>query len=479
MKHLNKLLFAVMMVLAISSHAQNDNNPWALSFGVNAVDTRASAGGGNNWLDQHFSQAFNVSENWNILPSVSYLSIARSVGNNFSVGIQGSINKIDKFVVFDPSNAGHNSTGYVVTNPGDLMYYGIDANVKFSFMSLIKSKVIDPSLRVGGGYTWLGDNSYGTVNPGAGLTFWFTENVGLSLETTYKKSFGDRSAIGDAYTPDAPSHFQHTAGITFQFGGKDTDGDGIYDKDDACPEVAGLKQFNGCPDTDGDGIIDGSDACPTEFGLAALNGCPDKDGDGIADKDDACPDTAGLAAMQGCPDTDGDGIADKDDKCPTVAGPKSNGGCPDLDADKDGVADKDDDCPTVAGPASNRGCPEITPETIKQLNAYGRTILFDSGKSSFKSQSFSVLQSIADILKEYPNSNFMIEGHTDSDGSNLLNQTLSENRAAAVRNYLIEKGIATERLKSTGFGETKPIDTNKTVKGKANNRRVEVSLIKN
>ena len=450
MKHLNKLLFAVMMVLAISSHAQNDNNPWALSFGVNAVDTRASAGGGNNWLDQHFSQAFNVSENWNILPSVSYLSIARSVGNNFSVGIQGSINKIDKFVVFDPSNAGHNSTGYVVTNPGDLMYYGIDANVKFSFMSLIKSKVIDPSLRVGGGYTWLGDNSYGTVNPGAGLTFWFTENVGLSLETTYKKSFGDRSAIGDAYTPDAPSHFQHTAGITFQFGGKDTDGDGIYDKDDACPEVAGLKQFNGCPDTDADGIIDGSDACPTEFGLAALNGCPDKDGDGIADKDDACPDTAGLAAFQGCPDTDGDGLADKDD-----------------------------DCPTVAGPASNRGCPEITPETIKQLNAYGRTILFDSGKSSFKSQSFSVLQSIADILKEYPNSNFMIEGHTDSDGSNLLNQTLSENRAAAVRNYLIEKGIVTERLKSTGFGETKPIDTNKTAKGKANNRRVEVSLIKN
>jgi outer membrane protein OmpA-like peptidoglycan-associated protein len=72
----------------------------------------------------------------------------------------------------------------------------------------------------------------------------------------------------------------------------------------------------------------------------------------------------------------------------------------------------------------------------------------------------------------------MIEGHTDSDGSNLLNQTLSENRAAAVKNYLIEKGISTERLRSTGFGETKPLDTNKTAKGKTNNRRVEVSLIK-
>src|SRR5699024_10714054 len=127
----------------------------------------------------------------------------------------------------------------------DLMYYGIDANVKYSFKNLIKSKVIDPSLRVGGGYTFLGDNSFGTVNPGAGLTFWFNENVGLALETTYKKSFGDRSANGDINTPEAPSHFQHTVGIAFQFGGKDTDGDGIYDKEDACPEVAGLKQFNG------------------------------------------------------------------------------------------------------------------------------------------------------------------------------------------------------------------------------------------
>jgi hypothetical protein len=78
--------------------------------------------------------------------------------------------------------------------------------------------------------------------------------------------------------PDAPS-FQHTAGLTFKFGGKDTDGDGIYDKDDACPDVAGLKEFNGCPDTDGDGIQDSADACPDVFGLAALNGCPDTDGD--------------------------------------------------------------------------------------------------------------------------------------------------------------------------------------------------------
>jgi hypothetical protein len=83
--------------------------------------------------------------------------------------------------------AGSDSRGMVVSNPGDLMYYGVDASVKYSFMKLINSKVIDPSLHVGGGYTFFGDSSYG-LNPGAGLAFWFTDNVGLSLATTYKKS---------------------------------------------------------------------------------------------------------------------------------------------------------------------------------------------------------------------------------------------------------------------------------------------------
>jgi outer membrane protein OmpA-like peptidoglycan-associated protein len=481
MKQFNKLLLAVMMVMAMSSQAQNSNNPWALSFGVNAVDTRASAGGGHNQFDSHFSQAFNVSQNWNILPSVSYLSLARSVGNNFSVGIQGSINKIDKFVVYDPRNPGHNSTGYVVTNPGNLMYYGVDATVKYSFMSMIKSKVLDPSLGLGGGYTWLGDNSHLSADFNAGLTIWFTENVGLQLATTYKASEligADRHASGDKYTPVSPSHFLHTVGITFQFGGKDTDGDGIYDKDDACPEVAGLKQFNGCPDTDGDGIIDGSDACPTEFGLAALNGCPDRDGDGIADKDDACPDTAGLAAFQGCPDTDGDGLADKDDKCPTVAGPKSNGGCPVLDADKDGVADKDDDCPTVAGPASNKGCPEATPQVVEDLKIEARSVYFDSGKATLKGNGTPVrLDAMKEILKNYPNAKFSVEGHTDSDGSNAYNQKLSEDRANAVKNALVARGVNADNLTTVGFGETKPVATNKTKAGKAKNRRTELKHV--
>ncbi|MCI9844283.1 OmpA family protein [Flavobacterium pectinovorum] len=478
MKHLNKLFVAVLMAMGLNTHAQDSNNPWAISFGVNAVDTRTSSGSGSGFFDQHFSQPFAVKDNWNILPSLSYIGVSKYVGSGFSVGLQGSVNKIDKYVVFDPLNAGADSRGNVVVNPGDLMYYGIDATIKYSFQELIKSKIIDPSLSVGGGYTFFGDSSFGTVNPGLGLTFWFTDAIGLELASRYKWAVGgDRDTNGE---PDAPSHFQHTAGLVFKFGGKDTDGDGIYDKDDACPDVAGLKQFNGCPDTDGDGIVDASDACPDVFGLAALNGCPDTDGDGIADKDDACPDVAGLAALKGCPDADGDGIADKDDKCPTVAGPRENGGCPFLDADKDGVADKDDDCPTVAGPASNRGCPEVTTEALEELKVQARAVYFNSGKATFKTgdkETPARLDAIKEILKNYPNAKFSVEGHTDSDGSDKLNQKLSEDRAAAVLNALVERGVSADNLVSKGFGESQPVASNKTAAGKAQNRRTEIKHI--
>jgi len=477
MKHLNKILVATMMILGLNSNAQDSNNPWALSFGVNAIDTRTSAGVENNWLDRHFSQPFAVNDNWNILPSISYIGVSKYIGDNFSFGVSGSVNKMNKFVKFNPSAPGRNSLGYVVTNPGDLMYYGIDATLEYSLQSLIKSKVIDPSLSVGGGYSFLGDTSFGTINTGAGVTFWFSENVGLELTSKYKKSYGERETT--AGVPDAPSFFQHTAGLVFKFGGTDTDKDGIYDKDDACPEVAGLKQFNGCPDTDGDGIVDGSDACPEVAGLAALNGCPDADADGITDANDACPEVAGLASLKGCPDADKDGVADKDDKCPSVAGPKENAGCPWADSDKDGVADKDDECPEVAGLASNKGCPEVTAAVLESVKVEAKSIYFNSGKSTFKSEDVPVkIESISILLKQYPTAKFSIEGHTDSDGSDEFNQKLSQERADVVKNVLIERGMKAENLTAVGYGESKPVAPNTTAAGKAKNRRTEVVLQK-
>ena len=467
MKHLNKLFAVALLFAGLTSQAQDSNNPWAVSFGVNGVDTKVSAVGNDSpkWI-----QLANAKENWNILPSVSYLNVSRYVGDGFSFGLTGSVNKINKWV---ERVDGTQSTD-LVSDPGDLSYYGIDATVKYSFMELLKSKWLDPSAHIGGGYTFFGDASAGTVNGGLGLTFWVTENVGLQFQSTYKHSFDD-NRVADL---DVPTHIQHFAGLTFKFGGKDTDGDGIYDKDDACPEVAGLPEFKGCPDTDKDGIQDSADACPEVAGLAEFNGCPDTDGDGIIDSEDECVDVKGTKIMKGCPDADGDGVADKDDECPTVKGAKENKGCPWPDTDGDGVADKDDKCPTVKGTVANNGCPEVSDEAIKKLNDYAKTILFDTGKFSFQKQTFPVLQAITAILKEYPTAKFSIEGHTDNVGKADFNQKLSDGRANAVKQYLIDNGIDPFRLTSKGFGMDNPIDTNKTAKGRANNRRVEVKLFK-
>lgn len=467
-----KIFAAALMFAGLTSQAQDANNPWAVGFGVNGVDTKISMYGNDKLI---FEELMNASGNWNILPSVSYINVSRHIGNNFSVGLTGSINKIDKWIVLDNPDYGTLATHqHTVYNPGDLSYYGIDAQVKYSFMEMIGTKWFDPSLHLGGGYQFVGDASAGTVNGGLGFTFWFTQQVGLQLQSSLKYSFDDER-VPDA---DVPTHMQHLAGIVFKFGGKDSDGDGIYDKDDACPNEAGLKEFNGCPDTDGDGIMNSEDSCPEVAGPKEFNGCPDTDGDGIVDSQDACPEVKGPKILNGCPDTDGDGVADKDDNCIDVKGPKENKGCPFVDTDGDGVADKDDQCVTVPGPKSNNGCPQVTDAVQKALNDYAKTILFDTGKSTIKAQSEKVLKDITAILKEYPNSRFTIDGYTDSVGSDASNLKLSDDRAASVKNYLTSNGIDSSRLSSKGYGEANPIDTNDTAAGRANNRRVEINLVK-
>ncbi|MCX7551214.1 OmpA family protein [Xanthomarina sp. F2636L] len=452
MKNLSRLLFAMLLMLSFSNiNAQDENNPWAISLGVNAVDFYPT--GEDAPLGDYFDEYFNARDHWNILPSLSSLTVSKYFSNGFSFGVTGSVNKIESWGDADVS---------------DLTYYGVDGTVKYSFGKLINSKVVEPYLGVGGGYTWVDEIGAGTLNGALGLNLWFTENIGFTLQSTYKHAFEDYLS----------SHFQHYAGLTFKFGGKDTDGDGIYDNDDACPEVAGLAEFNGCPDTDGDGIEDSKDDCPNEAGLAEFNGCPDTDGDGIPDNLDECPTVAGPKELNGCPDSDGDGVADKDDKCPNEAGPAANNGCPWPDKDGDGVADKDDLCPEAPGTVANNGCPEVTEAVKKALNAYAKTILFDTGKSSIKEQSAEVLQNIVGILNEYPNAKFNIEGHTDSVGSDALNMKLSKERASSVMNYLITNGVASSRLSHEGYGETRPIDSNKTRAGRANNRRVEINLVK-
>ena len=157
--------------------------------------------------------------------------------------------------------------------------------------------------------------------------------------------------------PDYKDSCPATPGLPQFAGCPDRDSDGIQDKLDDCPDEAGLAEFNGCPDRDKDGIMDKEDDCPDQPGPLETKGCPDRDRDGVLDMDDLCPDKPGDPEHKGCPDTDGDGLYDNEDRCVEEFGPKDNFGCPYGDLDKDGIFDKEDRCPDVAGPKENQGCP--------------------------------------------------------------------------------------------------------------------------
>jgi len=270
---------------------------------------------------------------------------------------------------------------------------------------------------------------------------------------------------------------------------KDTDGDGVIDKEDGCKKVAGPVENNGCPwpDTDGDKVFDKDDSCPEIAGPVENKGCPwkDSDGDTLLDNADACPTVAGPVENKGCPwkDTDKDSVLDKDDACPEVAGLVENRGCPNLDADKDGVLDKDDACPAIPGPAENKGCPLVSKAVLEQLKVEAKSIFFTSGKAVLSNanndETSARLDAIKEILKNYPNARFAINGHTDNVGNPKANQKLSEVRAKVVMDALIAKGINPANLTSQGFGASKPVKSNKTAAGRAENRRTEIVYLGN
>lgn len=261
-------------------------------------------------------------------------------------------------------------------------------------------------------------------------------------------------------------------------GCQDKDKDAVSDFDDACPDVPGLSRFKGCPDSDGDGIEDSKDKCPNARGLDMFHGCPDTDGDGVEDATDKCPNTNKGVKVDayGCSaDTDRDGIIDSEDKCPdTKAGIKVDfKGCP-LDSDGDGVLDSNDKCPTQMGDASNNGCPVIKKEIPKRLNFATRRIAFESGNALVKISSYQMLDEVVNILKEYPDYNLRIGGHTDAIEKNPT--ALSESRVDAVKSYLLSKGVSESRIVYTGYGKTRPITSNANSTSRAQNRRVELEI---
>lgn len=180
----------------------------------------------------------------------------------------------------------------------------------------------------------------------------------------------------------------------------------------------------------------------------------DTDGDGVLDKNDACPNQAGPAENNGCPwsDSDNDGIIDRDDACPHQAGPAENNGCPWPDSDNDGIIDRDDKCPNEFGLREYNGCPK--PAEVVAVEATGalKDIIFNFGKATISEVSNEKLNQAAKLIKSVPNGTFLVTGHTDKKGNQAYNLKLSRERAAAVVKALESRGVAEKQLKSTGVG---------------------------
>ena len=447
------------MIFSVSTMlAQDKNNQWQFGLGVNAIDFHpVGTNSSDNATGGLFSEYFNFEENWNIPNTpINTVSLTRYGTEDFSYGFRASVNSITRL-------------GDSRARIDAKFLASLDAVVSYNLPEFLSVGNMEPFLEAGTGYTWFGKERSHTLNGGAGVNIPLSETVSIKVSTNYKHAFNDMQSL--------KAHFQHNVGVAVNFGGKDSDRDGVYDQYDDCPNQPGLPAFNGCPDNDGDGIENSKDACPDVAGLAEFGGCPDSDGDGVPDTQDACVNEAGSKEMNGCPDSDGDGVSDNIDTCSDLAGPAANNGCPWPDTDGDGVLDKDDKCPNTEGLTTYNGCPVPTKEIMEQLNAVGAMIPFQLNKAELGSRVKDMLGDVLGVMNNYPKIPFMIEGHTDSSGPKAFNQKLSEMRAMSVKEYLVDNGITSSRLMTVGYGEDKPADSNSTRKGRIKNRRVEFKVI--
>ena len=250
---------------------------------------------------------------------------------------------------------------------------GADIIGQYNFLS--SSSPVIPYVSLGYGYVYeKASHDVDVVNnlqasPGLGIKLRLEDRAYLNWESQYRYSLSD-----DRH------NLHHGLGFLYYLGPRktkkpkvrdtsklDSDGDGIIDELDLCPQEAGLESLQGCPDSDGDGIADYLDKCPQIAGLPNMNGCPDTDGDGVSDNDDECPNLVGSKSNRGCPenDADNDGIPNDLDKCPTVPGTVANNGCPEVDTDGDGTPDNIDRCPDVKGSKNTLGCPDQDGDGIR------------------------------------------------------------------------------------------------------------------
>ncbi|MFK7985303.1 MAG: OmpA family protein [Sandaracinaceae bacterium] len=303
-------------------------------------------------------------------------------------------------------------------------------------------------------------------------------------------------------------------GFIFEPSIGDRDGDGLLDDVDQCPDEPedfdGFADEDGCPDPDNDrdGILDVDDECPMvpedRDGDADEDGCPegnegDRDGDGILDSDDECPDDPedrdGFQDEDGCPDpdNDSDGILDTDDLCPNDPEDRDNfqdqDGCPDPDNDGDRILDVDDACPstdgnfepeTYNGTEDEDGCPDTGTVIIEENSIIIlEKIYFETDSAEIQQRSYEIIEAVAATLVGNPHITMVeVQGHADERSSDEYNIRLTRDRAAAVVEALVQRGVARDRLRSGGYGERCPVDPRHNQEAWERNRRVEFKIIR-
>ena len=393
---MKKFLLIVLIGLSVTLFGQTTDRPWLIGISSNYADFNA--------VEMSVRRQLRDA-NWMGKTLPSQLKVARSLSKSFVFGAEFS------FVTLESEKL--NLIPTIKSNVSTDKFWRMGGQFEYKFANgylLKEDAIFDPYIFLGLNGSNISEKTYLAQSTGAGTNIWFNKWLGLNFEGSYDYLF------------DFNDYFHYSFGVTFRLGkAKDSDGDGVPDHLDECPDVPGLAEFKGCPDRDGDGIPDHLDECPDVPGLARFKGCPDRDGDGIPDHLDECPDEFGTI--------------------------------------------------------TNKGCPEIIQE-VEKIDFHVKNILFEISSSKIKQESFSDLDEIIAIMKKFPDSRFTIHGHTDNTGSDALNMNLSKNRAKSVKDYFISKGINASRLESDGFGKNKPIDVNDTPEGRANNRRVEIKVIK-
>lgn len=348
-------------------------------------------------------------------------------------------------------------TSYRNSRGGSATVIGARAQVLYSFLPLAD---IRPFISAGGGmeifkaanskaaleksatYSLESDQDWTTLL-GAGVQWQFMHRLGLRFDGRWAPSAGKTAALTKLKTAEsAMAHnVEATVALQYTLGGKpgDSDLDGILDGKDRCEEQAedrdGFQDEDGCPDldNDADGIPDAKDKCPNA--AETKNGFEDEDG--CADEN---------------PDLDKDGVPDSSDKCP------------DKPETKNGFEDSD-------------GCPDVVPAALKKFAGAIKGIEFEVGSAKIIAKSFPVLDGAVKVLKEFPDTKIEVSGHTDNSGDAEVNKKLSQERAESVKAYLVEKGVASERVTTVGFGPDKPVADNKNKAGQAKNRRIEFKLL--